>query len=197
MSTSWLDWIGAAEKLFFTKAAIINRKNGTVIATNKDTNVATMFQFKTTWKTAKKGELIVSNWFGKLYNDGDDNKFVLPIEVKNLCLQYRYAVNEIEELKKDWKLTKSTDSNEETQTGTIHLFGTKYFVVHHDEQNGRWIIGRWGNESVFALECKTIWFVVSGPVKPNGSKDSKLKPIQKLFADFMKEIAYPLLDAKV
>ena len=57
------------------------------------------------------------------------------------------------------------------------------------------------NNCVFGWEGKTIWFVVAASIKGSQSgksdvDDSKLKPIQVLFADFMKNIVYPLQDAK-
>eukprot|EP01083_Nonionella_stella_P143077 443884_1 len=192
---SWQQYVKAAEALSFLKVAIILRHNGTIIAANKDADITSMFQFKPTWKTVRRGELIISYWLRNIYGGNKDNKndFVLPREVLNLCLQYRYAVNEVAELSNDWTL------NKDKKIGTIHLFGARYFVVHRDEMEGRWVVGRLGNDCVIALECKTIWMVVGGPVKPftAGAHASQCKPIQSLFADFHKSIGDPLIEAGI
>mmetsp|Transcript_37734 Transcript_37734/g.33344 ORF Transcript_37734/g.33344 Transcript_37734/m.33344 type:complete len:195 (+) Transcript_37734:22-606(+) len=191
---TWNNWVTAAEKLNFEKIVIVQKSNDTIIAANKDADITTMFQFKPSWKSAIKGDMIITNWFRSNCCKTEETKEnVFPDDVKNLCLQYRYAVNEMEELKKDWKNNRSV--------GTIHLFGDKYFVVHRDEKDGNWIVGRLEDNCVFGWEGKTIWFVVAAPIKGNhsaksGVDQSKLKPIQSLFADFMRNIVYPLQEAK-
>lgn len=195
MST-WKDWVKATEKFNFEKVVIINKANDTIMAANEDADITTMFQFKATWKSAINGDKIVSNWFRSNCCKTEETKDnVFPDDVKNLCLRYRYAVNEMEELKKDWKVTHSTDDNK--SPGTIHLFGDKYFVVHRDERDGDWIVGRLDDQCVFGWKGKTIWFVVASHIKARTSTksnidQSKLKPIQSLFADFMRNIVYPL-----
>ena len=101
MTTTWNDWVTAAEKLNFAKVVIVNKANDTIIVANKDADITTMFQFKPSWKTAIRGELIICNWFrANCCITKQTKDHVFPDDVKNLCLQYRYAVNEIEELKK-------------------------------------------------------------------------------------------------
>eukprot|EP00484_Ammonia_sp_Unknown_P031084 CAMPEP_0197030466 /NCGR_PEP_ID=MMETSP1384-20130603/9695_1 /TAXON_ID=29189 /ORGANISM="Ammonia sp." /LENGTH=192 /DNA_ID=CAMNT_0042459819 /DNA_START=17 /DNA_END=595 /DNA_ORIENTATION=+ len=187
---TWSDWVTVAEKLGLSKVVIVNRSNNTLLAKNDNSDFASMFQFKNSWKNVIQGEMIVANWFRACFpneskKEKDEKTF--PMDVKNLCLQYRYAVNEIDELSKDWKTL-----------GTIHLFGSRFFVVHRDERDGNWIVGRLDDECVFALKLTSIWFVVGGQIRGRSSdKDAKTLPIQKLFANFMINVTYPLQEAKV